>query len=572
MPRDLTRALAPMSLAFLLSSGAATCAGASEVAGASEDIRADLVLHHGHVLTMNEPEPSPAPTAVAVAGGRILFVGDDRAALALAADGARVIDLEGGTVIPGFIDSHCHLYGLGKMLAEIDLRGTTSPADIIERVRVELAASPGDGWIEGRNWDQNDWAVKEYPHHSLLDAVTGARPALLRRVDGHAAWANAEALRLAGITAATPEPEGGLIVRDAGGEPTGILVDNAVSLVTAVIPEASESEVRRRLELAAAHCLERGVTGVHDAGISWERAQVMRAMAAEGQLGVRVYGMYDDDPATLAPALAAGPGATEDGMLTLRAVKLYADGALGSRGALLLSDYSDQPGNRGLAVTGEGHLREVMRTFGSAGFQVCTHAIGDAGNRRVLDLYEEVLGELKLPDARWRVEHAQILDPADLPRFAKLGVIAAMQPVHCTSDMDWADERLGEERLAGAYAWQSLLRSGAHLCYGTDFPVEKVEPLEGLYAARTRMHPDGTPIGGWRPEEAVDGRTALLLYAAGGAWAAFQEAELGQVAPGYRADLVVLDGDPAACAAADLLTMGVRVTLLGGRQVWPVKR
>jgi predicted amidohydrolase YtcJ len=555
-----------MSLAFMLSSGLATCADAS-----AADVRADLVLHGGHVLTMMEPEPSPAPTAVAVAAGRILYVGDDRSALALAAGGARIIDLEGGTVIPGFIDSHCHLYGLGKMLAEVDLRGTRSPAEIVGRAAAAAATLPAGAWLEGRNWDQNDWAVKEYPGHALLDAVTGERPALLRRVDGHAAWANAEALRRAGITAATPDPEGGRVIRDAGGEPTGILVDNAVSLVTAVIPEASEAEVRRRLELAAAHCLERGVTGVHDAGISWARAQVMRAMAAEGKLGVRVYGMYDDDPATLAPALATGPGATGDGMLTLRAVKLYADGALGSRGALLLSDYSDQPGNRGLAVTGEGHMREVMRTHGAAGFQVCTHAIGDAGNRLVLDLYEEVLGELKVPDARWRVEHAQILDPADLPRFAELGIIAAMQPVHCTSDMDWADERLGDDRLAGAYAWQSLLRSGAHLCYGTDFPVEKVEPLEGLYAARTRMHPDGTPIGGWRPEEAVDGRTALRLYTAGGAWAGFQENELGRVAPGYRADLVVLDGDPVNCAAADLLTMGVRVTLLGGHQVWPAK-
>jgi predicted amidohydrolase YtcJ len=251
----------------------------------------------------------------------------------------------------------------------------------------------------------------------------------------------------------------------------------------------------------------------------------------------------------------------------MRSVKLYADGALGSRGALLLGDYSDQPGHRGLAVTDANHLRWVMRTLGGKGFQVCTHAIGDGGNRLVLDLYEQVLGELKPSDARWRVEHAQILDPADIPRFAELGVIAAMQPVHCTSDMDWADERLGEERLKGAYAWQSLLKTGARLCYGTDFPVEKVEPLEGLYAARTRMHPDGTPIGGWRPEEAVDARTALWLYTAGGAWAAFAENDLGVVAPGYRADLVVLDGDPVACEPAELLGMKVTATFVAGRLV-----
>ena len=539
---------------------------------ASEDAmtpptQADLVLHGGRVLTMLETEPAPAPTAVAVAGGRILYVGDDAGALALAAPGAQKIDARGGAIIPGFIDSHAHLYGLGKALAEIDLRGTATVEEAVQRVADAAAANPGRGWLEGRGWDQNDWPVKEYPHREMLDRVARKRPILLRRVDGHAAWASTMALALAGITIETPDPPGGSIVRDARGEPTGVLIDNAVSLVTQVIPAPDQAEVRRRLRLAAEHCLRLGVTSVHDAGVSWERAQLMKELAAAGELGVRVHAMYDDEAATLAAALEAGPWTSEDGMLSLRAVKLYADGALGSRGALLLQDYSDQPGHRGLAVTDAGHLRQVMRTMGGAGFQVCTHAIGDGGNRLVLDLYEEVLGELKPRDARWRVEHAQILDPADIPRFAKLGVVAAMQPVHCTSDMDWADERLGADRLKGAYAWQSLLKTGAHLCYGTDFPVEKVEPLEGLYAARTRMHPDGTPIGGWRPEEAVDARTALWLYTAGGAWAAFAEDELGVIAPGYRADLAVLDGDPVACTAAELLTMKVTATVVAGRLV-----
>lgn len=543
-----------------------SAASASEDAMTPPD-RADLILHGGRVLTMLETEPAPAPTAVAVAGGRILYVGDDQGALALAAPGAQVIDVKKGTIIPGFIDSHAHLYGLGKALAEIDLRGAATVEEAVARVAQAAAANPGRGWLEGRGWDQNDWPVKEYPHREMLDAVARKRPILLRRVDGHAAWASTAALALAGVTAATPDPAGGSIVRDAQGEPTGVLIDNAVGLVTKVIPEPDEAEVRRRLRLAAEHCLRLGVTSVHDAGVSWERAQLMRKLVDEGALGVRVHAMYDDEAATLAAALQAGPWTSADGMLSLRAVKLYADGALGSRGALLLGDYSDQPGHRGLAVTDPDHLRWVMRTLGGAGFQVCTHAIGDGGNRLVLDLYEEVLGELKPNDARWRVEHAQILDPADIPRFAKLGVIAAMQPVHCTSDMDWADERLGEERLKGAYAWQSLLKTGARLCYGTDFPVEKVEPLEGLYAARTRTHPDGTPIGGWRPEEAVDARTALWLYTAGGAWAAFAEDELGVVAPGYRADLVVLDGDPVACAPAELLRMQVTTTVVDGQLV-----
>jgi predicted amidohydrolase YtcJ len=561
------RACMPRPAALMVAMLMTGCVTAAEVpmnVTPAPAVKADLILHGGRVLTMTDPEPTPAPTAVAVAGGRILQVGDDAAVLALAGPGASIIDVDGGTIIPGFIDSHAHLYGLGKALAEVDLRDTASAEEAAARVAQAVAATPGSGWLEGRGWDQNDWPVKEYPHRDMLDRVAGKRPVLLRRVDGHAAWASTAALALAGVTAATPDPAGGSILRDGQGEPTGVLIDNAVSLVTAAIPAPDQAEVRRRLRLAAEHCLQLGVTGVHDAGISWDRAQVMREMAADGSLGVRVYGMYDDDPATLAGALQAGPFASPDGLLTLRAVKLYADGALGSRGALLLKDYSDQPGHRGLAVTTADQMRGVMRSLGGAGFQICTHAIGDAGNRLVLDLYEEVLRELRPRDARWRVEHAQILDPADIPRFGKLGVIAAMQPVHCTSDMDWADERLGEERLAGAYAWQSLLKSGARLCYGTDFPVEKVEPLEGLYAARTRQHPDGTPIGGWRPEEAVDGWTALWLYTAGGAWAAFQDKELGVIAPGFRADLVVLDGDPVACAPKDLLRMKVTATFVNG--------
>ena len=255
-------------------------------------------------------------------------------------------------------------------------------------------------------------------------------------------------------------------------------------------------------------------------------------------------------------------------MLTIRSIKLYADGALGSRGALLIDEYTDRPGHLGLPVTSSEHMREVMTKGGKAGFQICTHAIGDGANRLVLDLFEEVMGDLELEDARWRVEHAQILAPEDIPRFGQLGVIAAMQPVHCTSDMDWADERLGEDRLAGCYAWRSLLDSGAHLCYGTDFPVEKVDALAGLYSAITRTHPDGTPIGGWQPQEAVDSATALELYTAGGAYAGFQEDRLGRIEEAKLADLTVLEGNPVTCKPAELLKMKVKMTVVGGRVVF----
>ena len=530
--------------------------------------KADLILTGGQILTQAETTfPSP-PSAVAVAGGKILAVGSDARVLETKGPQTKVVDLNGATVIPGLVDSHCHLYGLGKSLGQIDLMGTESTRQMIDIIKTGATKFAADAWIEGRGWDQNDWEIQEYPTRQMLDAIIPDRPVFLRRVDGHAAWANSEALRRANITAATPDPEGGEIIRDENGEPTGILIDNAVDLVFDVIPEVGPEETRRRIKLAIEHCVALGLTGVHEAGVRWERAKVYRDMAAQGELDLRVYTMYADHPATLEKAYAEGPVITEDGMLTIRAIKLYADGALGSRGALLREDYSDQPGHRGLPVTPAGHMREVMRQGGKAGFQICTHAIGDGANRVVLDLCEEVLGELKLDDARWRVEHAQILAPEDIPRFGRLGVIAAMQPVHCTSDMDWADERLGEERLAGCYAWRSLLDSGAHLCYGTDFPVEKVDPLAGLYSAITRTHPDGTPIGGWQPQEAVDSATALELYTAGGAYAGFEENISGRVEVGFRADLTVLDGNPVTCKPQELLKMKALMTIVNGRVVY----
>jgi predicted amidohydrolase YtcJ len=435
----------------------------------------------------------------------------------------------------------------------------------------KVPAADADAWILGRGWDQNDWAVKEFPRKGTLDAAAPGRPVLLRRVDGHAAWLNGAALARVGITAQTPDPDGGRILRDASGEPTGILVDNAVDLATKVVPEPSQTERVRRLKVAMDHCLALGLTGVHDAGATQEQIADYHLLLSARELKLRLYVMLADDPATLEVWLPRGTQ-TSDGLLTVGAVKLYADGALGSRGALLLQDYSDDPGNRGLAVSTPEHLIDVARRAGHAGFQVCTHAIGDAANRRVLDVYEQVLGELKPGDRRWRIEHAQVLAPADIPRFARLGVIAAMQPVHCTSDMDWVPARLGEERSAGAYAWRSLLDSGAHLCFGTDFPVESADPLPGLYAARTRMHTDGTPAGGWHPEQCLTGREALALYTTGSAYAAFMEKRLGRIAPDCLADLTVLSGDPVAAPPAELRKMKALMTIVGGRVEYEAPR
>jgi len=526
---------------------------------------ADLILHGGRVLTLVEPEPEPAPTAVAIAGDRIFAVGADATVLQTRGETTQQIDLQGAVVIPGFIDGHAHLYGLGKALAEIDLVGTASAAAVVELVAEAAVQLPDLEWLQGRGWDQNDWAVTEYPDRSLLDAAIADRPVLLRRVDGHAAWANSAALRRAGIDASTPDPDGGAILRDANGEPTGILIDNGVDLVRDIIPKVADQEVRRRIGLAVEHCLRHGITGVHDAGVSWQRVQLYREMADRQELGLRLYVMLENTPETLVPGYIEGPLITENRMLTVRAVKLYADGALGSRGASLLKPYTDEPDNRGLMVTPGGQLREVMEQAGYAGFQVCTHAIGDRANRTVLNLYEQVLPTVRTSnDMRWRIEHAQIIDPKDLPRFARLGVIAAMQPVHCTSDMAWVEERLGPTRLAGAYAWRSLADSGTRLCFGTDFPVEDVDPLHGLYAARTRMTHEGTPAGGWFPEQCLDGRAALAAYTAGPAYAAFQEADLGSVQPGKLADLTVLSVDPTNCPPAELLSAQTLLTIVAG--------
>jgi len=533
-------------------------------AGQKEPAVADLIFTGGHILT----DKSTPATALAVKGQRIIAVGDDATIAALSGPETQVVELKGSVVSPGFNDSHAHLYGLGKSLGQVDLMGTESAAAVVDLVRATHAELPAGTWLEGRGWDQNDWDLREYPTAAMLDTVSDKRPILLRRVDGHAAWVNSAALRAAGITAATDNPSGGEILRDLDGHPTGILIDNAVDLVRDIMPEVSPAEMERRVKLAVTHCWPQGVTGVHEAGVSWRRARLYERLAAAGELDLRLYGMYDDIPATLDSALARGPFFSADSLLTLRAIKLYGDGALGSRGALLLREYSDQSGYHGLAVTSVEHLREVTRRGAAAGFQLCTHAIGDAANRLVLDIYEEVLRETSFQDARWRIEHAQILHPDDIPRFSDLGVIAAMQPTHCTSDMDWADERLGEDRLPGAYAWRSLVKSGARLCFGTDFPVERVDPLHGLYAARTRTHHDGTPPWGWQPQEVLTGAEAHAFYTVGSAYAAFQESALGRIAPGFLADLTVLDGDPITCEPRDLLSMQVLHTVVNGELVY----
>ncbi|HEX2571067.1 MAG TPA: amidohydrolase [Polyangia bacterium] len=523
---------------------------------------ADLVLLGGPIYTQDEA--APRADALAVTGGRITFVGPSDGARRLIGPQTRVIDLGGRAVTPGLVDGHCHLYGLGHASEQIALRGLTSVTEIARRVAEAAQGRAVGEWIEGRGWDQNLWSPPEFPTHKPLDQAAPRHPVLLRRIDGHALWANAEAMRRAGVTRQTADPSGGRIVRDDHGDPTGVFIDHAMSLVEAAVPRDTPEAVARKIQLAADQAVAAGLTGIHEMGVGDDVIAVYRRLAAEGRLKLRVYAFLSGDH-QIDSLPTRRPLIDEHDRFTLRAVKLYADGALGSRGAALLRPYSDDPKNSGLLLMTQPELDHAARVAAASGWQVGIHAIGDRANRMVLDAFAAA-GAGKAPgELRFRVEHAQILDPADIPRFAQLGVIAAMQPTHATSDMPWAGARLGSERLRGAYAWRSLLKTGAHIVGGSDFPVEEVPPLLGLYAAVTRQDGAGHPPGGFLPEERLTLDEALRIYTVEPAWAEFAEARRGRIQVGQDADLTVYDRDLRPDRS--LLETRIDYTIVGGRIV-----
>lgn len=533
---------------------------------------ADLILTNAIVHTFADSAGAgPDATSIAVSGERIVYVGDDTGAAKFRGPKTRTIDLAGKTVLPGLVDAHGHLANLGRSLEEVQLVGSTSRADVLQRVREAQSRIPAGEWIHGRGWDQNDWDLVAFPTWKDL-AGTEANPVYLERVDGHAVWLNRAALDLCGITRATPDPRGGRIERDANGEPTGVLVDEAEKLLDGHVPVLDQTDLDRQLARAIAECNRFGLTGVHDAGTDPDVLASLRRIGERGELTMNIYCMLDSDvPAFVRAFFVTGPSTEFEGRLMVRAVKLRADGALGSRGAALLLPYNDDPHNEGLLVDPPDSLFAWTRESLRAGFQVATHAIGDRGNRETLDAYQRALTEVPSPGARLRVEHVQVVDLADLPRFASMGVIASMQPTHATSDMPWAETRVGTERLAGAYAWRTLLDSGAQLAFGSDFPVEAVDPLWGIYSAVTRADHEGNPIGGWMPEQGLTVAEAVRAFTYGAAFAAFDERDAGTIEVGKRADFSVFDNDVTTISPYDILRTRCAMTIVRGAVVYEAR-
>ncbi len=530
--------------------------------------RASMVLLNGTVYTVDGS--GSVVEALAIDRDRVLAAGSTES-IQSSFVGDTVIDLGGRPVYPGFIDAHAHLESLGSVLATINLMGTGSVEEIQRMIAGAASRKQPGQWILGRGWDQNRWSGKQFPNHRDLDAVSGESPVYLKRVDGHAVWVNNLVLELAGVSKETPDPEGGRIIRDRNGAPTGVFIDNAIQIITAVMPQPARDERTAMVELAVKECVRYGLTEVHDMGVDSIGVLVHKELAADGRLPLRVYVALDGLGEAWRWYQTRGPEVgSSNNMLTIRAVKLYADGALGSRGAALLEPYSDDPPNRGLTLTSHGDLRNVVELALQTGFQVCVHAIGDRGNALTLDVYENAFKSLQVNglDARFRVEHAQILHPDDIPRFARLGVIPSMQPAHCTSDMYWAESRLGPDRVRGAYAWRTLLEAGSIIPAGSDFPVESPDPLRGFFSAVTRQDQDGWPEGGWYGLQRMTREEALKAFTIWGAYAAFQEETKGSLEPGKWADLVVLSKDIMTIPANEIPDVRVQLTVVGGRVVY----
>ncbi|MBV7257441.1 amidohydrolase [Pacificimonas sp. WHA3] len=500
-----------------------------------------------------------------------LVVGDDGRVEQTMSSPARppngeIVDVGGRTMLPGLIDAHGHVMGLGQGLMTLDLSGTKTLEEALAAVAGYAAANPDLAWIRGRGWNQVTYGMDGFPTAAQLDEIVSDRPVILERVDGHASWVNSAAIRAAGITAATVDPDGGRIERGADGKPAGTLIDAASALVHAVMPAPTTAQLEAALTTALRKMAATGLTGVADMGTTPAEWAVMRRFGEEGRLTARI-AAYAGGMDALADMAPSGPSGWLHGdRLALVGVKLYGDGALGSRGAAMIEPYSDDPGNTGLLFVSGAELRNQFVSAASRGFAIAFHAIGDAANREALDAFADILAYV--PGGRHRIEHAQIIAAQDLPRFAELGIIASMQPTHATSDKAMAENRVGPDRIRGGYAWKTLMQSGARFAAGSDFPVEPPEPLYGLHAAITRQDRDGEPPEGWYPEESLGRQAAFGAFTTGAAYAAGAETRVGTLTGGKWADFVILDADPFQIDAGDIWSIAVEETWLAGERVF----
>lgn len=529
----------------------------------------ELILYNGTIYTQDEGK---VVSAIALQDGRVLTTGTDQEIQGLAVGRTQSIDLQGKFVYPGFADAHAHIVGVGNAAENLDLVGTTSYEGIVARAVAHAEDMPEGEWLLGRGWDQNDWMDTEFPNHLLLSEAFPDRPVVLIRVDGHALLANAAAMQAAGVGPKTKDPEGGRIWRFTSGELTGVFVDRAEDLIVRATPGKTRAQVRRQIQSATVLFHEQGITAVHDAGIGRGTLNVFRDLAEEDVLQLRMHAMLDGSDANLLKDYfrqGPEPDVAGNGRLAIRSLKLFSDGALGSRGAALLEPYTDADYHSGLVLTPASAIEDIAGRAAAARFQVCPHAIGDRGVRNVLDAYATGMTKAAQPDdTRFRVEHAQVIHADDLPRFAELGVIPSMQAQHQTSDMPWAEARVGADRILGAYAWRSLRETGCIIPGGSDAPVERLDVVAQFAAAVSRQTLDGQPDGGWYPDQVLSRQEALDMLTIWPAFAAFREHDLGRLASGYRADLVVFEGDLMTTPADQLKNCRPVMTVFDGEVVW----
>ena len=566
--------------------------GCAEDPGPAESpvsLEASLILVNGRVYTLDWEEPRPDGTAspgapkdsagwhpdaqaVAIRDGEILFVGSSADAMLFDGDSTRVVDLGGATVVPGLVDSHTHVFGLGALLDQVNLVGVDTEEAAVEMIVERAKSVPKGEWIVGRGWDEGAWANR-YPDKALLTEKVPDNPVLMDSLHGFAGWGNQMALDRAGITSDSPVPVGGEMRLGEDGEPTGLFLNQAVEMLRSAVPAPSPGTLTKQVLLGLNRMAADGYTAVHEAGLDAQQMQVLEELEADGKLPIRVYAMLSlRDEDLVRKWLAEGPDTDSDSMLVTRTVKAYYDGALGSRGARLLYDYTDKPGHRGVSGDDYGFNVALNAEAMKAGFQIAIHAIGDAGNREALDILEAVFREDPSTAAnRHRIEHAQVISPEDLPRLGRLGIIASMEPPHAMEDKAWAEQRLGAERIRGAYAWRSLREAGASLTFNSDNPGSDHDIFYGLHSAITRQDKEGQPEGGWYSGQRVTAEEALRAYTAWSAWASFREDESGIIAPGRWADLTVMDIDPFTAADQSpgrLLDGKIVMTIVDGNIVY----